>query len=313
MGIKVSLIGAGNIGGTLAHIFASSGFCNQITLLDLNEGVAKGKGLDIMQSSSIFHSGTIIKGTNNYSDIENSDVIVITAGIARKPGMSRDDLLKTNSGIIADVARNVAKHSPKSFVIIITNPLDAMVQHFQEISKLDSKKVVGMAGVLDSARFKTFIAEALNVSQEDISCFVLGGHGDTMVPVLSCVTIAGIPLSHFVKSGKITQEKINAIVQRTRDGGAEIVSLLGTGSAFYSPAESAVEMARSYLFDKKRILPCAAKLNGQYSVNDLYVGVPCVIGKNGVESIIEVSLTDEEKSMLSKSVNAVKDLVKSIS
>jgi len=312
MAIKVSLIGAGNIGGTLAHILASAGFCNQITMLDLNEGVAKGKTLDILQSSSIYHGGSLINGTGNYEDIANSDVIIITAGIARKPGMSRDDLLKTNSSIIASVAENVKKHSPNSFVIVITNPLDAMVQHFQQVSGLDSKKVVGMAGVLDSARFKTFIAQALGIYQGDVSCFVLGGHGDTMVPVLSYVTVAGLPLSHFIKSGKITQQQIDQIVERTRSGGAEIVALLGTGSAFYSPAESAIEMAKSYLFDQKRILPCAAKLSGQYGVNNLYVGVPCVIGKNGVEQILEVELTENEQQMLNKSINAVKELIAAI-
>jgi malate dehydrogenase len=313
MSIKVSLIGSGNIGGTLAHILASAGFCSQITLLDLNDGVAKGKSLDILQSSSIFHSATQIIGTSDYKDIENSDVIIITAGIARKPGMSRDDLLKTNSSIIASVAKNVKQYSPNSFVIIITNPLDAMVQHFQQVSGINSKKVVGMAGVLDSSRFKTFLSQALGVFQGDISCFVLGGHGDTMVPILSCISIGGLSLSHFVKNGSITQDQIDKIVQRTRDGGAEIVSLLGSGSAFYSPAESAVQMAKSYIFDQKRIMPCAAKLNGEYGVKDFYVGVPCIIGSRGVEKILELELTQSEKDMFAKSVESVKNLVSSIS
>jgi malate dehydrogenase len=308
MSFKISLIGAGNIGGSLAHILARKTYCNEIVLFDINEGTAKGKALDIRQSGSIFGNGGSLIGTSNYQDIANSDVIIITAGIPRKPGMSRDDLLKTNASIIASVAENVKKYSPNSFVIVITNPLDIIVKHFQDVSGIDAKKVVGMAGVLDTARFKCFLADALNVFAGDISSFVLGGHGDTMVPMLSCTNIAGVPLSQFIKKGLITQDKVEAIIKRTREGGAEIVSLLGNGSAFYSPAESAVIMAESYLLNQKKILPCAAKLNGEYGVKDLYAGVPCKIGSNGVESIIEVELDEGEKAMFASSILAVKSL-----
>ncbi len=308
MSFKVSLIGAGNIGGTLAHILARKSYCSKIVLFDINEGTAKGKALDILQSGSVFNNGGSVIGTSNYEDIKDSNVIIITAGIPRKPGMSRDDLLKTNANIIGGVAQNVKKYSPNSFVIVITNPLDIIVKHFQQVSGMDAKKVVGMAGVLDTARFKCFLAEALGVFAGDITSFVLGGHGDTMVPMPSCTSIAGVPLKQFIKNGLISQQAFDAIVKRTRDGGAEIVSLLGNGSAFYSPAESAVVMAESYLFNQKRILPSAAKLNGEYGVKDLYAGVPCKIGSSGVEQIIEVDLEEAEKSMFANSIAAVKSL-----
>jgi malate dehydrogenase len=307
--LKISLIGAGAIGGTLAHLLFMKQYTD-IVLLDINASVAKGKALDISQSGSITGSDVVISGTDDYSHISNSDAVIITAGIPRKPGMSRDDLIGTNAKIIASVAQNVGKYAPNAFVIIITNPLDIMVQHFQSISKIPHARVVGMAGVLDTARFVTFLSEALSVSKKDIKTLVLGGHGDTMVPLLNYTTIGGVPISQFVEKGLITQEKLDEIVQRTRNGGAEIVALLGNGSAFYSPAHSAIEMVESYLFDKKQILPCASYLQGEYGVDGLYIGVPIVIGKNGVEKIIEASLSGTEKIMFANSVEAVKILMK---
>jgi len=308
---KVSLIGSGMIGGTLAHLLFMKKYTD-IVLLDVNKGVAQGKALDILQSGCVIDSDSKIIGTDDYSDITGSDAIIITAGIPRKPGMSRDDLISTNAKIIESVAINVAKYAQNAFVIIITNPLDIMVQHFQNVSKMPHKNVVGMAGVLDTARFCTFLSDELNVARSEIKTFVLGGHGDTMVPLLDYTTVGGIPLKSFVKNGIISQEKLDSIVQRTRNGGAEVVALLGNGSAFYSPAHSAIKMLESYLFDKKNILPCAAYLEGQYGESGIYAGVPVVIGANGVEKVIEVDLSENEKSMLQVSINSVKELLKSL-
>lgn len=306
---KISLIGAGAIGGTLAHILFQKQYAD-IVLLDVNEGVAKGKALDILQSGYVSNSICNIVGTSDYASTKDSDVVIVTAGIPRKPGMSRDDLIATNAKIIANVAENIKKYSSNSFVIIITNPLDIMVQHFQEISGMSPKKVVGMAGVLDSARFATFLSEYFNVAVSDVKTFILGGHGDTMVPLVDYTTIGGIPLKHFLNKGLISQEKLDEIIQRTRQGGAEIVSLLGNGSAFYSPAHSAVQMAESFLFNQRKILPCAAYLNGEYETKNLYVGVPAIIGKNGIEAVLEISLSDSEKSMMKNSIDAVQNLLK---
>lgn len=308
---KISLIGAGNIGGTLAHLVGLKEL-GDIVLLDINEGAAKGKSLDIEQSSSIDLFDSNIIGTKNYEDIKDSDVIIVTAGIARKPGMSRDDLIATNSKIIASVGENIKNYAPNAFVIVITNPLDAMVYLMQKATGFAKNKVVGMAGVLDSARFSLFLAREFNVSIEDVSAFVLGGHGDTMVPLIRYSTIAGIPIPDLVKMGWSTQKTIDQIIQRTRDGGAEIVKLLGNGSAFYAPAASAIAMANAYLKDKKQILPAAVYLDGQYGVNDLYIGVPAIFGKNGVEKIVEVELNKEEQEMFNDSVSAVKKLINSL-
>ncbi|MDE3017137.1 MAG: malate dehydrogenase [Pseudomonadota bacterium] len=308
---KIALIGAGMIGGTLAHL-AELKNLGDIVLFDIAEGLPQGKALDLSQSSAISGNDGHLKGTNNYNDIEGADVVIVTAGIPRKPGMSRDDLVNTNTRIISSVAENIKKFAPEAFVIVITNPLDAMVYVMQKVSGLPANKVVGMAGVLDSSRFAFFLAEALKISISDINAFVLGGHGDTMVPVVNYTTVSGIPLPEFVKMGWIKQEALDKIVQRTRDGGAEIVNLLKTGSAFYAPAASAIKMAEAYLFDKKRILPCAAYLTGQYGVKDLYVGAPAVIGAGGVEKIVEISLNPEQKAMFDKSVEAVKGLCEGI-
>ncbi len=308
---KIALIGAGQIGGTLAHL-AGLKELGDVVLFDIAEGLPQGKALDISQSSAVEGFDASIKGTNDYKDIEGADVVIVTAGIPRKPGMSRDDLISVNTGIIKTVAENLKKYAPNAFVIVITNPLDAMVWVMQQLTGFKPNKVVGMAGVLDSARFSHFLADELGVSIQDITTFVLGGHGDTMVPVTHYSTVAGIALPEIVKMGLLSQEKLDQIVQRTRDGGAEIVGLLKTGSAFYAPAASAIAMAESYLKDKKRILPCAAYLNGEYGMKDLYVGVPTVIGKNGVEKILEISMTAETKSMFDKSANAVKELIGSI-
>jgi malate dehydrogenase len=308
---KISLIGAGNIGGTLAHL-AGLKELGDIVLLDINDGTAKGKALDIEQSSSVDLFDSNIIGTKNYENIQDSDVIIVTAGIARKPGMSRDDLIATNSKIIASVGENIKKYAPNAFVIVITNPLDAMVYLMQKSTGFDKNKVVGMAGVLDSARFSLFLAREFNVSIKDVSAFVLGGHGDTMVPLIRYSTIAGIPIPDLVKMGWSNQEKIDNIIQRTRDGGAEIVKLLGNGSAFYAPAASAIEMANAYLKDTKQILPAAVYLNGEYGVKDLYIGVSAIFGKNGVEKIVEVELNEEEQKMFDKSVAAVQKLIDSI-
>lgn len=308
---KIALVGAGMIGGTLAHL-AELKNLGDVVLFDIAEGTPQGKALDISQSSAVDGNDVNLKGSNDYADIKDSDVVIVTAGVPRKPGMSRDDLVAINTGIIKTVGENIKKHCPKAFVIVITNPLDAMVYVMQKVSGLPANKVVGMAGVLDSSRFAYFLAEELKVSISDINAFVLGGHGDTMVPVVNYTTISGIPLPEFVKMGWLKQEKLDQIVQRTRDGGAEIVNLLKTGSAFYAPAASAIRMAEAYLYDKKRILPVAAHLTGQFGVKDLYVGVPAVIGAGGVEKIVEISLNPEQKAMFDKSVAAVKGLCEGI-
>lgn len=308
---KIALIGGGNIGGTLAHL-AGLKELGDIVMFDVVEGLPQGKTLDQAQSSTIEGFDAVLKGTQDYKDIEGSDVVIVTAGIARKPGMSRDDLINTNTSIIKSVAEGIKKHAPNAFVIVITNPLDAMVWVMKEATGFKPEKVVGMAGVLDSARFRYFLSEEFGVSVEDVTAFVLGGHGDTMVPLARYSTVAGIPLTDLVKMGWTTKEKLDAIIQRTRDGGAEIVGLLKTGSAFYAPASAAIQMAESYLKDKKRVLPCAAHLTGQYGIDDLYVGVPVVIGKDGVEKIVEIKLDSEEQQLFDKSANAVRELVKSI-
>ena len=308
---KIALVGAGNIGGTLAHL-ASLKNLGDVVLVDVNDGVAKGKALDISQSSAVEGFSVKISAGNDFSLIENSDVVIVTAGIARKPGMSRDDLLATNTSIIKSVGENIKKFAPNAFVIVITNPLDAMVYVMQKVSGLPKNKVVGMAGVLDSSRMSYFLSEEFNVSIDNVHSCVLGGHGDTMVPLIRYSTIAGIPIPDMLKMGFSSTQKIAEIVQRTRDGGAEIVKLLGSGSAFYAPATSAIEMAESYLFDKRKILPIAANLQGEYGLNDLYIGVPAIIGKNGVERIIELQLNAEEKIMFDSSVEAVKKLVAEI-
>lgn len=308
---KIALIGAGMIGGTLAHLAALKELGN-VVLFDIAEGLPQGKALDIAQSCAVEKVDAVLKGTNDYADIKGADVVIVTAGVPRKPGMSRDDLLAINTSIVKTVGENIKQHAPDAFVIVITNPLDAMVWVMQQVSGLPKHKVVGMAGVLDSARFSFFVAEALGCSQKDVTTFVLGGHGDTMVPVVHYSTVAGIPLTDIVKQGKLKQEALDKIVQRTRDGGAEIVGLLKTGSAFYAPAAAAIEMASAYLHDRKQLLPCAAHLDGQYGVKDLYVGVPCVIGANGVEEIVEIELPAEQKAQFEKSVAAVKELCNAI-
>lgn len=305
---KIALIGSGMIGGTLAHLAAIKEL-GDIVLFDIAEGTPQGKALDIAQSGPVEGFDANLKGANSYEDIAGADVCIVTAGIPRKPGMSRDDLLKTNLGVMKAVGEGIAAHAPDAFVICITNPLDAMVWALREFSGLPHQKVVGMAGVLDSARFRHFLAEEFNVSVEDVTAFVLGGHGDTMVPVIEYSTVAGIPVPDLIKMGWSTQERIDAIVARTRSGGGEIVALLKTGSAFYAPATSAIAMAESYLKDKKRLLPCAAHLTGQYGVDDLYVGVPIVIGKDGVERIVEIELNPTAKQNFDVSVDAVKELV----
>lgn len=305
---KIGLVGAGMIGGTLAHL-AGLKELGDIAMVDIAEGVPQGKGLDLAESAPVEGFDCAYHGSNDYDVIEGADVVIVTAGIPRKPGMSRDDLIGINTGIINSVGANIKKYAPEAFVIVITNPLDVMVEVMQRATGFDDSKVVGMAGVLDSARFRYFLADEFGVSVEDVTAFVLGGHGDTMVPSVRYSTIAGIPLPDCIEMGWTTQEKIDAIVDRTRKGGGEIVALLKTGSAYYAPASSAIAMAESYLKDKKRVLPCAAKLTGQYGVDGLYIGVPVVIGKNGVEKIIEIKLNSEEQAMFDKSVEAVKDLV----
>lgn len=305
---KIALIGAGNIGGTLAYL-AGMKQLGDIVLIDVAEGIPQGKALDIAESMPIECFDANVTGSNDYAALKNSDVVIVTAGLARKPGMSRDDLLSTNAKIISDVGQNIKKYAPDAFVIVVTNPLDAMVWVMQQASGLPPHKVVGMAGVLDSARFRYFISEELGVAVEDVSAFVLGGHGDSMVPLTRYSTVSGIPLTDVVKMGWMSQQKLDQIVQRTRDGGAEIVGLLKTGSAFYAPASAAIQMAESYLKDKRRILPCAAFLNGEFGVKDLYVGVPVVIGAKGVERIIEIALDDREKSQFNQSVDAVRQLI----
>ncbi|MEE2565510.1 malate dehydrogenase [Hyphobacterium marinum] len=305
---KIALIGSGMIGGTLAHIAAREEL-GDVVLFDIAEGVAKGKALDIAEASPVFGKDSTLKGADDYAAIAGADVCIVTAGVPRKPGMSRDDLLGINLKVMKAVGEGIAKHAPDAFVICITNPLDAMVWALREFSGLPHNKVVGMAGVLDSARFRYFLAEEFGVSVEDVTAFVMGGHGDTMVPLLRYSTVAGIPVPDMVAMGWSTDEKMSAIVDRTRGGGGEIVALLGNGSAYYAPAESAIDMAVSYLRDKKRILPCAAHLTGQFGVDGMYVGVPVVIGAGGVEKIVEITLNDDEQAMFDTSVAAVQGLV----
>jgi malate dehydrogenase len=305
---KIALIGSGMIGGTLAHLAAMREL-GDIVLFDIVEGVPEGKALDIAEAAPVDGFDAKLKGTSDYADIAGADVCIVTAGIARKPGMSRDDLLGINLKVMKAVGEGIKAHAPGSFVICITNPLDAMVWALREYSGQPHNMVVGMAGVLDSARFRHFLAEEFNVSVKDVTAFVLGGHGDTMVPVVEYSTVAGIPIPDLVKMGWTTQEKIDAIVKRTRGGGGEIVALLKTGSAFYAPATSAISMAEAFLKDKKRVLPCAAHLSGQYGVDNLYVGVPVVLGAGGVERIVEIDLKDEARANFQVSVDAVKELL----
>jgi malate dehydrogenase len=305
---KIALIGAGNIGGTLAHLIGLKEL-GDVVLFDVFGGVAAGKALDIMQSGPVDGFDAHMTGGANYKAIEGSDVVIVTAGFPRTPGMSRDDLIGKNAGVIAEVADGIKTHCPDAFVICITNPLDAMVWVMQQKSGLPANRVVGMAGVLDSSRFRLFLAQEFGVSVEDVTAFVLGGHGDTMVPLTRYSTVAGIPVPDLVKMGWTTQAKIDAIVKRTADGGGEIVKLLERGSAFYAPAASAVAMAESYLKDKKRVLPCAALLNGEYGIKGLYIGVPVVIGAGGIERIVEIDMNAEEKAAFDKSCAAVRELV----
>ena len=305
---KIALIGAGMIGGTLAHLAAKKEM-GDIVLFDIAEGIPQGKALDLAQCGPIEGFDAKITGTNDYADIAGADVVIVTAGVPRKPGMSRDDLLGINLKVMKAVGEGIKAHAPDAFVICITNPLDAMVWALREFSGLPHNKVVGMAGVLDSARFATFLAQEFGVSVKDVNAFVLGGHGDTMVPVTKYTTVSGIPVDDLVKMGRSTKERIDEIVKRTRGGGGEIVALLKTGSAYYAPATSAIMMAESYLKDKKRLLPCAAHLTGQYGVDDLYVGVPVVIGANGVERVADIALNAEAKANFDKSVAAVKELL----
>jgi malate dehydrogenase len=305
---KIALIGAGQIGGTLA-LLAGLKELGDIVLFDVVDGVPQGKALDIAEASPVEGFDAVYAGGSNYAGIKGADVVIVTAGIPRKPGMSRDDLIATNAKVMDTVGAAIKKHCPKAFVICITNPLDVMVYVLQQASGLPANRVVGMAGVLDSARFRFFLAEEFKVSVEDVTAFVMGGHGDTMVPLTRYSTVAGIPVPDLVKMGWTTKEKLDAIVQRTRDGGAEIVNLLKTGSAFYAPAASAIQMAESYLKDKRRVLPCAAMLNGEYGVKGLYVGVPVVIGAAGVERVVEIDLNKAEKAMFDKSVAAVRGLI----
>ena len=302
---KISLIGAGQIGGTLAHLIGLKELVNEVVLFDVASGIAKGKGLDIAQSSSVDGFNVKFSGTDNYEDIKGSDVIIITAGVPRKPGMSRDDLLGINLKIIKQVAEGIKLNAPNAFVICITNPLDVMVMAFQKYSGLPANKVVGMAGILDSSRFKLFLSEELNVPVREIDAMVMGGHGDTMVPLPRFTKVSGKPLMDLLKEGKISEEKLESINQRTRDGGAEIVKYLEKGSAFYAPAASGVEMAEAFLKDQKKLLPCAAHLHGEYGINNVYAGVPVVIGKEGVERIEEIDLNENEKTEFNNSVEAV--------
>ena len=304
---KISLIGAGNIGGTLA-VLAGLKELGDITLFDIAEGIPQGKALDIAQSSPIEGFNAAVTGANDYAALADSDVVIVTAGVARKPGMSRDDLIGINTKVMNQVGVGIKNHCPNAFVICITNPLDVMVGVLQRASGLPAAKVVGMAGVLDSARFRLFLAEEFNVSVEDVTAFVLGGHGDTMVPLVRYSAVAGIPVPDLIKMGWSSDARIAEIVQRTRDGGAEIVGLLKTGSAFYAPASSAIEMADAYLKDKKRLLPCAAYVDGAYGLDGLYVGVPVIIGAGGIERIVEIDLNADEQAMFDKSVGAVKAL-----
>ncbi|MEO1918703.1 MAG: malate dehydrogenase [Paracoccaceae bacterium] len=305
---KIALIGAGQIGGTLAHIAATKEL-GDIIMFDIADGVPQGKALDIAESAPVSGFDVDMSGANDYSAIAGVDVCIVTAGVARKPGMSRDDLLGINLKVMKSVGEGIAKHAPNAFVICITNPLDAMVWALREFSGLPHNMVVGMAGILDSARFRHFLADEFNVSVKDVTAFVLGGHGDTMVPLTRYSTVAGIPLPDLVGMGWTTQDKLDAIVQRTRDGGAEIVGLLKTGSAFYAPAASAIQMAEAFLKDQKRVLPCATYVDGAYGLDGLYVGAPTVIGAGGVERVVEIKLNKAEQKMFDKSVEAVNGLV----
>ncbi len=308
---KIALVGSGQIGGTLAHLLTQKEL-GDVVLIDVMEGIPQGKGLDLHQACAISHSNSCITGSQDYASMKDADVVIVTAGIARKPGMSRDDLLSTNTQVMVSVGENIKKYAPHAFVIVVTNPLDVMVWVMKQASSLPSHKVVGMAGVLDSARYRTFLSDRLKVSVNDIQAFVLGGHGDSMVPMPRYTTVSGIPLAEIIAMGWITQAEVDAIIDRTRNGGAEIVNLLKTGSAFYAPAESAVQMAASYLKGQRRILPCAVQLNGEYGLHDLYMGVPVVIGANGVEKIIELSLTPQEQAFLNTSASGVRALIEDV-
>tara|TARA_B100000927_G_scaffold139791_1_gene112842 strand:+ start:223 stop:1209 length:987 start_codon:yes stop_codon:yes gene_type:complete len=309
---KIALIGGGQIGGTLAHL-AGLKELGDVVIFDIIKGIPQGKALDLAEASPVSPYNVDLKGSNSYSAIKDSDVVIVTAGVPRKPGMSRDDLLSINLKVMSDVGAGIKKYCPKAFVICITNPLDAMVWALQKFSGVKPNMIVGMAGVLDSARFRYFLSQEFKVSVEDVTAFVLGGHGDTMVPLARYSTVSGIPLPDLIKMGWTTQQKLNDIIQRTRDGGAEIVGLLKTGSAFYAPAASAIEMADSYLKDKKRVLPCAAHLSGEYKIRDMYVGVPVVIGAKGVEKILEISLNSRETKMFKDSISSVKSLMRACS
>lgn len=300
---KVTIVGSGNVGATAAHWVASKELAD-VVLIDIIEGVPQGKGLDLLEAMPIEKRDSHVKGTNDYADTANSDIVIITAGIPRKPGMSRDDLLKTNHKIMSDVVGKVVQYSPNCIIIVVSNPLDAMAQAAYKLSGFSRNRVIGMAGVLDSSRFRTFIAEELNVSVENVTAFVLGGHGDTMVPLARYSTVAGIPITELMD-----QATLDRLVKRTRDGGIEIVNYLKTGSAFYAPSAAAVEMAEAILKDKKKILPCAAYLEGEYGINGLYVGVPVKLGERGIEQIVQIKLTAEEQAALNKSADAVKELV----
>jgi len=305
---KIALIGAGQIGGTLAHLAAIKEL-GDVVLFDISEGTPEGKALDIAESGPSERFDASLKGTQSYSDIAGADLCIVTAGVPRKPGMSRDDLLGINLKVMKSVGEGIRDHAPNAFIICITNPLDAMVWALREFSGLPYEKICGMAGVLDSARFRHFLAEEFNVSMRDVTAFVLGGHGDTMVPLARYSTVAGIPLPDLVKMGWTTQEKLDSIIQRTRDGGAEIVGLLKTGSAFYAPATSAIEMAESYLKNQRRLLPCAAYCNGEFGLEGMYVGVPTIIGSGGIERIVNIELDSVEQTMFDNSVNAVRGLI----
>jgi malate dehydrogenase len=305
---KIALIGGGQIGGTLAHLVCLKEL-GDVVIFDIMEGLPQGKALDLAQSGPVEGFNAKLKGTNAYADIAGADVVIVTAGVPRKPGMSRDDLLGINLKVMAAVGEGIKANAPNAFVVCITNPLDAMVWALQKFSGVPHAKIVGMAGVLDSARFRHFLAEEMNVSVEDVDAFVLGGHGDTMVPMPRFSTVAGISLPELVKMGWIRQDRLDAIVERTRNGGAEIVGLLKTGSAYYAPAASAIQMAESYLKDQKRVLPCAVHVDGAYGIKDLYVGLPVVIGEKGVERVVELELTEEEKAALNKSAGAVQGLI----
>lgn len=309
---KIALIGAGNIGGTLAHLIGLKELAD-VVLVDVAEGIPQGKALDLAESSPVEGFDVSMTGSNDYAAIKGADVVIVTAGVPRKPGMSRDDLIEINSKIIQQVGEGIRTNAPNAFVIVITNPLDAMVYVMREVTGFSHQKVVGMAGVLDAARFQYFLSEALHVSVKDVTAFVMGGHGDTMVPLSRFSTVAGIPLPQVVEMGWMTQSQLDQIIDRTRNGGGEIVSLLKTGSAFYAPASSAIAMAESYLKDQRRILPCAAWLQGEYGVKNLYVGVPVVIGKNGVEKVVELTLTPSEQKDFDHSVQAVRDLTAAVS